>query len=172
MADNLPPPEDAANAEPVRNKTSQKPSPPKKKGNRLWHIMGVIGFIWFLQWGLSPKEGTVLYGICKTYIELNDPYPQNLQFLGAEELGEVVRINYRAVDPFGIEMLNYVECRFREDEQYGIALDSVDINREKKYPREDKERIERFNAGIPSLLQNRPDLAYPPGLPTSIRDYK
>ncbi len=151
---------------------SKEPKPKKKKSKLLWYILGGLGFLWFLHWGFSPKEGTILYGICKTYIERNESYPQNLQFLGVEELGEVVRINYRAVDPFGIETLNYVECKFRDDEKYGIALDSVDINREKKYPREDKAEIERFNAGIPSLLQNRPDLAYPPALPTDIREYK
>lgn len=146
--------------------------PPKKKINKLWLIPLVVIVGLILDWGLSPIEGTILYGICKTYIEQNDQYPQNLEFLGAEEINEIVRLNYRSVDAFGMQTLNYVECKFREDKDYGVALASVDINREKKYPEEDPERVKKFNVSMPSLLANPPNLAYPPALPSDIKDYK
>lgn len=144
-----------------------------RKGRKKWWWAGGLSIVaYILWWGFSPIEGTILYGVCKTYVERHELYPQNLMFMGAEELGDIVRINYRSTNSFGMESFNYIECKFRKDEKLGLALDSVDINREKKYPRESKEAVEKFNIGIPAILKNPPNLAYPPRIPASIREYK
>lgn len=152
------------------NKKTAKPKP--KSNKRFWFGGGAVALAIFLWWGFSPVTGTLLFGICKTFVEMSEPYPQNIEYMGVEELGNIVRMTYKTIDPFGIESFKYLECRFKDDERLGVALEAVDINREKKYPQEDPAYIKKFNEGIPGIIQNPPDLAYPPALPDDIRDYK
>ena len=151
-------------------------SPMKKKRRRRKRIaLGVIlgvGFITSLFF--LPHFGTPQYGICKTYVELHEPYPSFLEFVAAEEYVGLIIIDYNKTDAFGQRTLNRIRCNFNTtDPAYSAQLTSVDVNgRLYKAPMEDPEEIKKFDPGIPSLLVNKPSLIFPKGLPQDIKDYR
>ena len=50
----------------------------KKKKRPIW-LYGLGGFLFllilFVWWGMQPLQGTRHYGICKTFVETQIPYP-------------------------------------------------------------------------------------------------
>ena len=151
-------------------------SPMKKKRRRRKRIaIGVIiGIAFITSLFFLPRFGTVKYGICKTYVELHDPYPQFLEFVAAEEYVGLVILDYNKTDAFGQRTLNRIRCTFNtKDPNYSAQLTGVDVNgRLYKAPMEDPAEIKKFDPGIPSLLVNKPGLILPKGLPEDIKDYK
>ena len=158
------------------NKTARTPKKTKKftwkKG--LGIFVGLIVLIFAFMW-FFPYYGTIKYGICRTYIELNEPYPQSIQFVDAYEDAyyNQVTISYKKTDPFGLEALNEMVCLFDVKEDGSILLKSVDINgKKRKYPQEAPELIEKFNRTIPAIRAYPPNLIMPYLISTDIKDYR
>lgn len=158
------------------NKTANAPKKTKKftwkKGVAIF--VGLIVFIFAFMW-FFPYYGTMKYGICRTYIELNEPYPQSIQFVDAIEDNDynMVTISYKKIDPFGLEALNEMVCQFDTREDGLLQLKSVDINgKKRKYPQEDPELIKKFNETIPSIYSYPPNLIMPYITSTDIKDYR
>lgn len=140
-----------------------------KKRQRLKQSL-IFGFIGLFGWGLyylfAPFTGGLSYGICKTYLELNVPYPQTLL------LSEVVvtrngsvRIWYTHIDAFGSYRLDSFQCTFAVDEQTKASyIAEVKIGKMNIDPIE----VERFNVSIPYLVANPPDLTLPVPIPDSL----
>lgn len=145
----------------------------KKKSRARWFWAAGIAFILFLlAVFLTPPYGTERYGICKTFVELSDPYPKFLEFVQAYEEDLTVIIDYNRIDSFGQRSLNQIRCYFKEPPD-SYELRRVDINgKARTYSQEDPAYIENFNAGVPSLLVKTPSLVMPPGLPQDIKDYR
>lgn len=150
-----------------------KQEAPKKKGFEKKLIKGagvMFGLmLLFVIWAaFQPRQGSLQFGICRTFVELIEPYPQELKVLGAEDYvadyGENrVIIFYRSTDTFGEKKSNTINCIFNTDEQGNIfpTLKSVDINRKRTYEAENPEHIKSFNQGIPALLENSLDVGIP-----------
>ena len=147
---------------------------PKKKSKKPY----IFGSIAFLIVGLiilmmMPAKGSIRFGLCKTFLELNDPYPQFLEWVSLQESGLAVILDYNRTDAFGARTLNQIRCIFKNDEKTGaLYLERVNVNRDAISPLEDKIYIDRFNTGITAILKNPPDLTYPRGMPENIKNYR
>jgi hypothetical protein len=143
--------------DPAQNQKTTKKTK-KKMRMRTKVALSVIGVLSVLIWfGMQPIVGTIRYGICKTFIELQIPYPPTLQINTVEEYEQAVRIYFSHIDAFGSSRLNMIECSFRPDPRTGLALERVRLNRE-DLPEED---LKSFNLTIPFIIQNPPDLRLP-----------
>ena len=158
------------------NKTANAPKKTKKftwkKGVAIF--VGVF-FLLIVLLYFFPYYGTMKYGICRTYVELNEPYPQSIQFVDAvdDQYYNSVTISYKKIDPFGLEALNEIVCLFDAQEDGTFRLKSVDINgRKRKYPQEDPEMIKKFNETIPAINAYPPSLIMPFITSTDIKDYR
>jgi hypothetical protein len=146
---------------------------PKKKPFKRY-VFGGIGGLILLLIGLSfmPPYGTIRFGLCKTFVELNDPYPQFLEWVTAQESGMAVIIDYNRTDAFGQRTLNQIRCFFKEDPKTGLMLERININGDNEFPQEAKEYIDRFNIGIPSLIKTQPSLIMPRGQTTDVKNFR
>jgi hypothetical protein len=127
---------------------------------------------------LVPQQGTIQYGVCKVFLELSEPYPQELKPLSVDDFvprGGPVKIIYKRVDPFGVDSVNTIECTFKRDEagKPTTLLQKVDINGKSRiYGAEDAEYIKKFNVGVPAILENQPSLSLPSFSLDNLADYK
>lgn len=158
------------------NKTANAPKKVKKfswkKGVAIF--FGILILLFLILW-YFPYYGTMKYGICRTYVELNEPYPQSIQFVDAVEdpYANSVTIAYKKVDPFGLEAMNDILCTFDTQEDGTLLLKKVDINgRKRLYPQEDPERIKKFNETLPAINAYPPSLIMPYITSTDIKDYR
>lgn len=154
-------------------KPPKVPMSPQKKKKLYWG--GGLGFLGLvIMIGMVPMQGSMRYGICRTYVELSELYPEQIKFLSVED-GDPVKIFYKKVDPFGADSVNAIECFFKRDSA-GNFLDEIskiDINGKfRTYEAEKAENIKRFNTGIPAIIQNPPDLTLPDFSQDNISQYK
>jgi hypothetical protein len=150
-----------------------------KKKKRSWKkgVAITFGILVLLIVGLYffPYYGTINYGICRTFVELQEPYPQSIKFINAEEdpYTNSVTISYKKIDPFGLEAMNEIQCFIRTDENGAVSLQKVDINGKKRhYPQEDPEVIRKFNVGLIGLFAYPPSLVMPYRMSNDIKDYR
>lgn len=159
------------------NKTAGAPTKKKKFSWRKGAAIGggllvlvIVGMLFF------PYYGTIRYGICRTYIELQEPYPQSIQYINAVEdaaYTNSVTISYKKIDPFGLEAMNDMQCFFENLPNGGVILKRVDINgKKRKYPQEDPELVKKFNDGIPAIYAYPPSLIMPYILSNDIKEYR
>lgn len=141
---------------------------PKKKASR-WKIGGigvaavlVLGLLVFV--AMREPQGTPMLGVCKTFVERYVPFPTTLRYQFIEQYPRSVRVGYSHVDTFGQFRLDMTECGFKVDPERGAMMASVLVNREDLDP----EIVEAFNVGIPSIVQNLPDLTLLPPLPDDL----
>jgi hypothetical protein len=163
----------------VKSKAEKPPKIPKEpmspeKKKKLSIGGGAFVFLILVYIAMAPMQGSNFYGICKTYVELSELYPQEIKYLSVEDW-DPVKIYYRKVDPFGVESVNLIECYFKRDTAgnmfYEIA--KIDINgKSRTYEAEKPEFIERFNKGISAILQDMPDLTLPSFSVDNIAQYK
>lgn len=160
------------------NKTVGKPKKAKPRMNKFlkWGIIGVstvvlliVGMFFF------PRFGTVNYGICRTFIEMQEPYPQSIQWVHGQEdtYSNSVKIFYKKVDPFGLEAMNEMVCTFEKDQEGNLLLKKVDLNGKKRiYPMESEENVKNFNTGIQGVIANPPSLIMPYKSDADIKTYR
>ena len=142
---------------------SAKPAQKKKKDVRIFWIAGIgIALLGLLVFLYKP-QATIHYGVCKVYLELNEPYPEKIKYLSLEDFGDSIRIIYRKIDPFGTVSVNIASCTYLiEDGVVTPYLTAVDINgKNKSYEMEKQERIEAFNKSVPTIEAYPPDLTIP-----------
>jgi hypothetical protein len=141
----------------------------KRRSNRnkiLAGVVVVLGLILYV--GLQPLVGTPRYGVCRTFIELQLPYPETLQINVVEESALAVRVYFSHIDAFGSSRLNMIECEYKTDQRLGLVLSSVYVNRVQM----PKETVEMFNYTVPYVLANPPDLRLPRFRSDSLSDLK
>ncbi len=146
----------------------------KKKKPFKRYVFGGIGilFAFIITLILMPPYGTIRFGLCKTFVELNDPYPQFLEWVTAQESGMAVIIDYNRTDAFGQRTLNQIRCFFKDDPKAGLMLERININGDNEFPQEAKPYIGRFNVGIPALIKTQPSLIMPRGQTTDVKNFR
>lgn len=145
---------------------------PKKKSRKWWWIGGGFTVAFFAAVFLTPKIGTIHYGICKTYLELHEPYPSYLEYVQGYDSGNLVVIDYNRIDSFGQRSLNQIRCIFKSEGDVN-EISRIDVNGKTNiHPMESQDEIDKFNRGIPAILQNPPSLIMPDGLPDDIKEYR
>lgn len=148
-------------------KLKEKRTQKKKKQLKQFSLFMFFGlFSYLLYYLFAPFQGGITYGICKTYLELNLPYPDTLL------LSEVVitrngsvRLWFTHIDAFGSYRLDSFQCTFAVDEQTKNSyLAEVKMGKLNIDPNE----VERFNVALPYLVKNPPDLTLPTAIPDSL----
>ncbi len=120
---------------------------------------GILAFIvLFIIYAIQPAKGTIAFGLCSTFLELNTPYPHTLSYTGVIETRTATRIYYRQIDPFGQFREEMMECTYGPDEKMGMRLVKVTRNRQPM----DKALIEKFNLTLPLIGASDPYLVLPP----------
>jgi hypothetical protein len=107
---------------------------------------------------MQPKVGPMSYGICSTFLEMQTPYPNTLNYSGIEGSRTALRIYYTSIDPFGEYKLEMIECTFGPDEAGGMKLTQVTRNRRPVDPA----IVEKFNKTLPIIMASDPYLVIPP----------
>jgi len=115
----------------------------------------------FALFSCGPRKGTILYGICKTYLEQDIAYPETIRPVRVEQFPSATRIYYTSIDPFGQYKLEYIECVYKFDAQNNLSVDKVLVNRRE----EDQDKIDSFNKSLAAIVAGKPDLTLPPPLP-------
>lgn len=130
-----------------------------KKKHILYASGGVVLLLLILMvYSCQPKQGSMAFGICSVFLELNTPYPETLDYTGLEGSRTAVRIYYTNVDPFGEYKLEMIECTFGKDEKAGMKLTEIKRNRRPVDP----EEIEKFNMLLPTIIASDPYRVAPP----------
>jgi hypothetical protein len=114
----------------------------------------VLVLIWY---GFRPLTGTINVGVCRTFVQLQVPYPQSVKLSSTEQIDRIMRMYYTYTGTFGETRSDMIECKFMTTPQGQLALESVMINRDPV----DQEKIDRFNMTIPIIIANKPSLIVP-----------
>ena len=127
-----------------------------KKKIAIWSVVLIIFILWY--WGTRPLYivGTQLFGVCRTYIELNVQYPSELRFIDIRERGPDVTVEYMTTDSFGQDISHQGTCMFKRDENQQVVMDYFRLrrgirDRDYLFEIEDPARVEAFNQTIPHL---------------------
>lgn len=135
-------------------------------------MAGFAGFVLLVivlsVFSCQPRQGTILFGICRTFLEQLVAYPPTIQPVSVEQYPRAVRIYFTQVDAFGQYKLEMLECVFMMDDQKGLQMEQALYNRRQV----DKTVIDKFNMSIPSVIASEPNLDVPPPLPASIEQYR
>lgn len=118
---------------------------------------GLLLVILLSIYGCQPKKGSMAYGLCSTFLELNTVYPQTLNYIDLEGSRTAVRIYYTSVDPFGQYKQEMMECKFGPDEKMGMKITEVLKNRRPM----DAELVKKFNMTLPTIMASDPYLVMP-----------
>ncbi len=162
-----------------RPNIGKTPKPKSSSSNKKW-IWGGGGTIFLLLVAavLYPQQGSIQYGICRVFIELDEIYPESVKPLSVDDfigLGGPVKITYKKIDPFGVNSVNTIECTFKRDVA-GIAtteLQKVDINgKSRVYNAESPDYVAKFNKGVSAILANPPSLDLPTFSLDNLSEYK
>lgn len=133
----------------------------KKKFKRIIYL-GIAGFLGYgVYWLVKPYQSGMEYGVCKTFVEQNVPYPKTIYYSEVIPFNDSVRIWFSHNDSFGEFRLEPIQCYFGAHEQYGMGITRITIGRREIDP----EIVERFNHGLPAIFAYPPDLVYPTPLP-------
>ncbi len=120
-------------------------------------VIFILLIVLLVMFSCGPRQGTMLYGICKTYLEQSIPYPETMVPTNVEQYASATRIYYTSIDPFGQYKLEYIECTYKSDEQNNLIVDKILINRRE----EDADRIKLFNTSLRAIVESEPDLSLP-----------
>lgn len=141
---------------------AQKPGRFKKEDVEKFIKYAVIGgfvlIIVMMVYSCQPKKGSMGYGICSTFLELNTTYPHTLEFSDVEFSQTAVRIYFSNVDAFGEFKHEMIECTFAPDEKMGMRLSEVKRNRNPM----DAQTIKEFNETLPTIVESDPYRLLPP----------
>jgi hypothetical protein len=131
---------------------------------------GVIGIglllILLMVYSCQPKKGSMGYGICSAFLELNTTYPQTLEYTDVEFSNTAVRIYFSNIDAFGEFKHEMIECTFVADAKTGVKLSQVKRNRNPV----DSKTLNEFNPTIPAIMNSEPYLVLPPEWENQLRN--
>lgn len=132
----------------------------------------IVAVVLLLSYGVhllfKPFQGTMAFGLCKTYVELNVRFPHTLYISGIDQFPTSVRLWYVQTDSFGEYRMEPIQCYFKPDPAGVVpfVLDKVVVRRREVDP----QVVEKFNKILPVLFANPPDLTLPALLPDSLQD--
>lgn len=123
---------------------------------------GMIGaavlFLALIVYSCQPAKGSMAYGICSTYLQMNTDYPYTLRYTGLEESNTAVRIYFTSIDPFGTYKQETIECKFGPGPGGGARVTTILRNRNAV----DAQIVRDFNKVLPTIVASNPNLAMPP----------
>lgn len=141
---------------------ARKPGRFKKEEIERFIKFGAIGvgllLVVLMVYSCQPKKGSMGYGICSTFLELNTTYPHTLNYTDVEFSRTAVRIYFSEIDAFGEYKHQMIECTFGPDEKMGMKLTQVKRNRNAI----EAKIVNDFNMTLPTVMSGKPYLVMPP----------
>lgn len=105
----------------------------------------------------GPRKGSILYGICKTYLQQSVPYPETIVPTNVEQYPSATRIYYTSVDPFGQFKLEQIECVYAQDPNGNMLVQKILMNRQEV----EADKVKAFSDTLPAVVAGKPDLTLP-----------
>lgn len=141
-----------------------------KKALYKFFAMGIGGILVIsvvVYMATRPPVGSLRYGICKTFLELYESYPEYLNFTAVYEESFGAMIDYTTVTETGDLKLSTAECTYQFNDS-GARLVKVTIDGKPLDPKYARE----FNDILPVLYTYAPDTILPEPLPYNLVDLK
>lgn len=142
---------------------------PKEKLGMAGFFVGLIliGVLIYLA-ATHRDKGTIMFGVCKTFVEMTLTYPPTFNITEVEQYSRAVRLYYNYTDPFGTMKSEFVECAFQMVPGKGAQATAILLNRKDI----DQATIEEFNKTIPAIVAGEPELYLPDRLGSNLEDLK
>ena len=123
------------------------------------------GIAW---WLFKPRTVNPEYGICRSFLELNIPYPHTLYVSQIKRLRDrSLRLWYTHIDAFGEFRMESFQCKMARNPNTK-AMELIEIKMDKVYLEPDK--IASLNNALPYFEENPLILNWPAPLPDSLED--
>lgn len=91
-------------------------------------VFGLIFLVVIIVQTCTPRQGNILYGMCREFLTLQLPFPHTMQQNTLAFYPSGVRIYYTHIDGFGEYQLEMVECAFYQDPTNGVQIENVFFN--------------------------------------------
>ncbi len=88
----------------------------------MWSAGAAALLILILAVSCTSAQGTIRYGICKTFLELHIDYPLTMRISEVREQQDYARIHFTHLDSFGQYRSSRIECYFEEDRNSAVRL--------------------------------------------------
>lgn len=138
-------------------------------------IFGVVALVVMIMQSCTPRQGTLLYGLCGAFLEQQVTFPQTLRHTSVEQYPKALRIYFTHIDSFGQYQFEMTECTFVQDPEKGVQLQRVffnyvkDVTEKERVPGKGRlyevrqEVIDLFNQSdsASSIMSQNPDLSLP-----------
>lgn len=112
---------------------------------RVGIAFGIMFFIFLVMKACEPAKGSILYGVCGSFLEQQIEFPETIEKNYVEQYSAGVRIYYSHIDGFGQYLTEFIECSFENVPQKGTQLQGVVFNTikasTKKTPVKNKGRL-------------------------------
>lgn len=153
----------------LATKIKEQKKAKKKKTLVRGSIVGGVLFIGLIiNYLLAPYKATETYGICRTLLELQLPYPHTLYVSEIKPLRDgSLRIWYTHTDAFGEYRMENFNCKLGIEEETG-KLKIVSLRMHKVFVEPDK--IAALNGALIYFQENPLILEWPAPLPDSLQD--
>ena len=102
-------------------------------------LFGTLFLVVVIVQSCTPRKGTILYGMCGTFLAQQMTIPETLKHTSVEQYPKAVRIYFTHIDAFGQYQFEMTECVFKQDPQKGIQVDRIFFNYIKEITK--KERV-------------------------------
>jgi len=142
---------------PLKIKWGRDPAKEKRLIQYAFGGMGLLLVILMI-YQAQPAKGSMAYGICSTFLELNVDYPHTLRYISLEGSRTAVRIYFTNIDPFGQFKQETIECKFGPDDKMGMRVTEILRNRKPV----DSATVDKFNQTLPIIMSNDPYRISPP----------
>ena len=128
----------------------------EKLKKRFYMALGGLVFLSFIIWfGMQPLKGSIQYGVCRTFLEMQLKYPHTIKMTFVEIFDKSLRMYYTYNDAFGSIRSEMMECDFRPFNL--LNLETVKRDREPV----DRNLVTEFNKTIPAVVAADPNLIVP-----------
>ncbi len=127
---------------------------------RHWKIIvpAIVLVISFVAWNATrPIQGSVYFGICRTFLETQVRYPKTIDLTAVEWIENSLRVYFTHTDAYGEHRSEIFECRFNKKAQT-LAIQEARRNRMLVAA----EKVKAYNKTIPFVVAARPNLDIPP----------
>lgn len=144
----------------LKEEAREKPQLDEKQKKQILYGAGGLAILLLIiaVFSCQPSKGSMAYGICSTFLELNTPYPHTIHHTDLEGSRTAVRIYFTSTDPFGEYKQEMIECTFGPDEAMGMKLTQVMRNRRPVDPA----IVNEFNLSLPTIIASDPYRVMPP----------
>lgn len=123
----------------------------------------------------TPRKGSILYGLCQSFLELQVPFPEKINHSYVEQYPKAIRIHYNHIDGFGEYQIEMIECTFRQDPRFGVQMDRAFFDNMKEVTQKERSKgkgrlyevekkyVDLYNkSGSPAaIMSQNPDLSLP-----------